>query len=535
MRYSFTFLFILCFLFSFGQEESKNLGSLTGNFQSDAQYYQDDEKIGSVAPDQKLASNSYLTLNYRYNKFSAGVRAETYLPPLQGYDQRYEGTGFPYRFIRYSGDQIQITAGNIYEQFGNGLVLRTYQDWGLGFDNSIDGIGVRYKLGNGFTAKGIIGKQRFFFDKGPGIIRGLDLEWNINEVVDSLKTQYKMGISGVSKFQEDADPIYNLPENVATLSGRISIQGKTFSLNSEYAYKYNDPSFTNENSYQNGKALLINASYFKSGFTASLNIKRIDNFDFRSDRTATGNDLLINYLPSLSINYTNRLFSLYPYVTQPLGEFGTQGEISYNFKKKTKLGGKYGTFISANYTRIHDIERHQLDSPLQYESGLFDISDKVLYQAFSIEISKKFNKRLKNKLIYQYFESDNSVLLVADFKGTIAGHITVLETNYKISSNQSLKLELQSLLTSQDQGDWATLQLEYTIFRKWFINFLDDYNYGNPNGAIHYATVGGGFHKGSTRIIMSYGRQRAGVLCVGGICRLVPATNGFSLSLSKSF
>lgn len=517
------------------QETKTNLGSITGNFQSDAQYYQNDSKIGSVAPDQKLASNSFLNLNYRFEKFSAGVRAETYLPPLQGFDPRYEGTGFPYRFLKYSGDDIQITVGNVYEQFGNGLVLRTYQDWGLGFDNSIDGLGIKYRLGYGLSAKGIIGKQRFFFDKGAGIVRGLDLEWHLNEIFDSLQTQYKLGISGVSKFQKDEDPIYNLPENVATISGRLSIQNKSFSLNGEYAYKYNDPSFTNSNSYQNGKAILINAAYFKNGFTASLNLKRIDNFDFRSDRAASGNNLLINYLPSLSINYTNRLFSLYPYVTQPLGEFGTQGEVSYKFKKGSKIGGKYGTFVNANYTRIHDVKRTELDSPLQYESGIFDISDKILYQALSFEISKKFNKKLKNKLIYQYFESDNSVLLVADFKGTIAGHITVLETNYQFSSKHSLKVELQSLLTKQDQGDWATIQLEHTFFRKWFVNFLDDFNYGNPNGKIHYASIGGGYHQGSTRFSVSYGRQRAGVLCVGGVCRLVPATNGLSASLSKSF
>ncbi|HML86108.1 MAG TPA: DUF6029 family protein [Bacteroidales bacterium] len=34
---------------------------------------------------------------------------------------------------------------------------------------------------------------------------------------------------------------------------------------------------------------------------------------------------------------------------------------------------------------------------------------------------------------------------------------------------------------------------------------------------------------------MSYGRQREGLLCVGGVCRQVPAATGFTLTLTTSF
>ena len=35
--------------------------------------------------------------------------------------------------------------------------------------------------------------------------------------------------------------------------------------------------------------------------------------------------------------------------------------------------------------------------------------------------------------------------------------------------------------------------------------------------------------------MLSYGKQRAGVMCIGGVCRTVPATNGVSLSISSTF
>jgi len=34
---------------------------------------------------------------------------------------------------------------------------------------------------------------------------------------------------------------------------------------------------------------------------------------------------------------------------------------------------------------------------------------------------------------------------------------------------------------------------------------------------------------------VNYGRQRAGIFCVGGVCRQVPAANGLTLSVTSTF
>jgi len=44
-----------------------------------------------------------------------------------------------------------------------------------------------------------------------------------------------------------------------------------------------------------------------------------------------------------------------------------------------------------------------------------------------------------------------------------------------------------------------------------------------------------GYIEGATRITISGGRQRQGIFCVGGVCRVVPASNGVSLSVTTSF
>ena len=195
-------------------------GELHGNFQLDAQYYNSDSLIGAPEVPEKMLMRGYTNLNYRLGNFTAGVRYETYLNTLQGFDPRYEGNAFPYRYASYLANGLDITVGNFYEQFGNGLIFRSYEEWGLGWDNMMDGVRLKYSPAKGVYLKGIIGKQRYFMDYGPGIVRGADVEIFINELNDSLvnaKTQLIIGGSIVSKYQADQDPIYVLPENVAFL------------------------------------------------------------------------------------------------------------------------------------------------------------------------------------------------------------------------------------------------------------------------------------------------------------------------------
>ena len=184
-------------------------GQIHGTFQLDAQGYVEDTVIGAKKIAQGAAINTFLDVIYTSGDFEAGMRYESFTPPLQGFDPRWEGSGIPYRYAKYTKENFEITAGNYYEQFGSGMILRSYQDWNLGFDNSIDGIRVKYKS-KGFVLKGILGKQRYFWDKGNGLIRGLDADLSINEAfkkLENMKTKFFLGGSLVSKYQIDQDPI----------------------------------------------------------------------------------------------------------------------------------------------------------------------------------------------------------------------------------------------------------------------------------------------------------------------------------------
>ena len=532
-------LLVLCIivLTSAGLFAQNNEGQLHGNFQVDAQVYRNDSAIGAEVPPEIMGLNSYANFTYTKGNFTAGLRYEGYMNALLGYDG-YDGVGIPYKFITYKNDGLEITVGNFYEQFGNGLILRSYEDKSLGYDNALDGLRIKFNPYPGIYLKGFTGKQRSFFDQGPGIVRGIDGEFFINDIFSGLseyKSQFILGGSFVSKYQKDEDPIYNLPENVGAFAGRLSFVRGGFNLSGEYSYKIPDPSADNGFIIKYGDALLINATYSQKGLGIYLSMKRVDNMSFRSDRNASLNNLQINYIPAITKNHTYSLAAMYPYATQPNGEIGFQGEIIYNFSKGSKLGGKYGTNIDINFSRVHNLESTPTFDENGYESDYFAIGDELYFQDINVKIHKKISRKLKTDISYLNIIYNKDIVQGLAGYGTIYANVAIVDVTYKFKPRHSLRMELQGLFTEQDHGDWAMGLLEYTIAPKWFVNISDQYNYGNSDDKLHYFNIAAGYKKGANRFQMGYGRQRDGIVCIGGVCRSVPASSGFNISITSSF
>lgn len=203
MNRSFPVLLLtfLCFNFkAFSQlSDIKNDIEVSGDFQTDFQYYQPDSLIGAATVPEKIGSNSYLNLLIRKgNNLTAGARFEMYQPALQGFDPRYKGMGIPYAFIQWNNKSFDITVGNFYEQFGNSLVLRSYWDWGLGYDNSLKGVRLKYAPLKGINIKALIGKQRYYWSLSDGTVRGIDVDFDINEIFASLNNAaFRVLIGGI--------------------------------------------------------------------------------------------------------------------------------------------------------------------------------------------------------------------------------------------------------------------------------------------------------------------------------------------------
>ena len=551
---------------------------VNGSFQVDGQYYMIDDAIG-ITQDYMIQKgvpqfglNGFGKINYSLGDFNAGIRYEAYLPPMSGYDKRLEGCGIANYFASYDNGTIGVTLGDIYDQFGNGFIFRTYEEWSLGFDNSLRGMRAIYRPAQGVTLKGVYGKQRFYWtpygaSESRGIVRGIDGEWDLNQSLKAMnnsKFRAMLGASFVSKYQTNTNPTYNIPENVGAFAGRINLGYGRFAFTTEYAYKINDPSAFNNYIYKEGQALLSSLSYSQKGFGVILQVKRVDNMSFKSDYKGTKNDLDINFIPPINYTHTHSLPAMYSYATQPLGEMAAQLQVNYTIPKNTIIGGKYGTKITLDFSQVNDIQRDYIyneDGGINgtpgYTSDFFAIGDDIFYRDFNIEVERRLGK--KWKLIAQYINLlyDMEVIEQHDNAPEVNANIAFVDLSYRITNKQSIRLEMQHLWDNinknnfeeyshhiaeepdnfKKRGNWAAALLEYSIGAKWFVSVADKYNYGNPieSNRNHYYTASVGFIKESTRITLTGGRQSEGMVCVGGVCRVVPASSGFSLSITTSF
>lgn len=537
---------------NFGQS---NTGQIHGNVQILMQQYNEDSIIGAILPPEKLGFNAYGNIIYTKNNFSAGIRYESYLPTINGYPGRFKGSGIGYRFARYTHQNFDITLGNFYEQFGSGLAFRAYEERNLGIDNATDGIRLIYRPIEGVTFKGVYGHQRIDFDSrlinGTGLIRAIDGELNINDIFSNKlkerKTKVTVGGSWVSKFQKggilEIDSLFlTIPQNVAVGAGRINIIRNGITFFGEYVNKINDPSFDNGYIYKNGEALLLQAGYSKKGFGISIGTKMVDNMSYRSNRNYLLLDGSINFLPTITKQHTyNLAATLYPYATIVNGESGIMTDIFYKIKKGSKLGGKYGTLISINYSAVNNLDTTNLTGNdgvvYGYKRNSLFFGDEKYIRDFNIEIKRKINKKLKATYTYYNLVFNTNATIITDYKGIVYANIHVLELGIKTKSKQALRTEFQLLTSNQDKKDWATVLGEYTWSPHWFASVLDQYNYGNDdkNQRIHYLYGTFGYINGSNRISLGYGKRREGIFCVGGVCRAVPASNGLELTITSSF
>jgi len=525
-------------------------GQISGNLEVIGQYYNPDTSIGAPPVPEKFLLNAYCNLTYTRGHFSAGMRYESYLNALQGYDPRYsydsrnKGIGIPFRYASYKVDDLEVTVGSYYEQFGSGLILRIYEERGLGIDNALDGIRLKYTPFRGIYLKALIGRQRFFFNYGPGIVRGFDGEMNMNELIkkwEEKKTRIILAGSFVSKFQADANPSLILPENVGNYGGRMKISRGNFTVSGEYAYKINDPSYDNTYIYNHGDAVLLQMSYSKKGIALLLGMKRVDNMSYKSDRDMPLLPLTINFNPALVRQHTYGLLAFYPYASQIIGELGWQGEFLYKVKKDSRLGGKYGMDININYSSNYGLDTTGLEdsiTQIPYSTNYFGHSGNMYWQDINLEITKKFSKKFKGTfIIADQFYDITQIQAKFPAKPDVHSIIAVADLTYRVTDDHALRVELQHLYTEKETKSWALALVEFTIGERFYLTASDQYNYGNPDEKKRFNFVNfvAGYVKNATRISLGYGKQRSGIFCAGGVCRFVPASNGFIIQVSTGF
>lgn len=521
----------------------------SGSIQSDVLLPEEDEKIGTEDYSEWGLTNTFVELNATSKYVDAGARLEYLEHPLPGFENDYAGWGVPYFYVKGKYKNAELTLGNFYEQFGSGFILRTYEERSLGIDNSLRGGRLVYKPFKGVTVKALGGQQRRYWDYNDSWVMGGDVELNIDQWSKKMQesgTYLTLGASIVDKYEEDeyimvdATHRLNLPTNVLAYDLRANLQTGNWNILAEYAQKSQDPNEINDYIYRKGYVAMLSTSYSKSGMSMLVQAKRSDNMGYRSMRRlplSAQNTSYINHLPAFTLDHTYTLAAHYPYATNPDGEWAYQAELTYNFKRRTLLGGKYGTKVKVNFSHVHSIEQnsHTLNDMVQgsdgYGSAFWKWGDSKFYQDFNVQIEKKLSKDFKLNLMYmnQYYNKT----AVEGHGGMIHSDIFVAEGKYKLNNKLTLRGEAQYLSTKDDQGDWAFGLLELSFLPNWMFTVSDEWNCGETD--LHYYNASVTFTKNAHRLQLGYARTREGFNCSGGVCRWIPASKGVTLSYNYNF
>lgn len=549
----------------------ENKVAVHGSIQSDILIPQEDHKIGTGTYNDWGLTNTYAEVGLTSKHIEAGVRAEYLEHPLPGFDDpRFNGWGVSNIYVKALGNGFDVTVGDFYDQFGSGFVFRTYEERSLGIDNSIRGARLNVSAVKGANLKLLGGVQRCFWDWDTDAwLGGADLELNMEQYFKGLADKnitWMIGGSYLMKHENEEDVLVpgtnyklNMDPMVHTFGVRTRLQLGPYSFMAEYAWKTQDPSKDNDYIYRNGSAVMVSASYSKKGLSALVQAKRSENMSNRMKRgfvSYLGGNCRLNHMPAFSYQHTYALPALYPYATQDAdGEWAFQGEFGYTFKRRTALGGKYGTKLKVNFSYIRGIDKTPTESLIEgvnstmgtdgYHSKFFGFGG-VYYKDINVQLEKKLSKSFKLNLMYMNQLYNKTV--VEGHGGDVKSNIFVAEGKYQFSPKMTLRGEAQYLQTKQDQGDWYYGLLELSVLPYLMFTISDQYNanvpYYTENKQVddskgthsqHYLLGSVTATYKAHRLQLSYGKTRAGYNCSGGVCRFVPASYGMTVSYNYNF
>ena len=530
-------------------------GYMTIGLESNNILYVNDAKLGTTYP-SKFGSNDYLKLDYVNGRFSVGVQGEAYLPALQGYnDLRNNGFDKPKvmlasKYIQWQDANYSVMVGDVYDQFGNGLIFRSFEDRQLGINNSIEGGRVTATFGNIVSVKALFGRPRLYssangYSRGwigsqyaRSTVGGADLSVSLSDIIGSEELMMSIEGSYVNRrerldrelngmnYGTDYFPYFELTSpDLNMYSARLNLDYKGFTLRGEYAGKGKDiSSGAVLGKAAKGSAVLAELGYNVGGLSVSAQVRRLEmmgtSLSLYGNLGVMGNTL--NYLPALTRQHTYMLAALNPCQMNAEGELAVQADVYYTLRSKQSRQ-RYWNFHT-NYSTAYTLKSYQTASGKR----------ELLWSDVNVDVERQWNKQWKTTVMFSRQEWNTSHGQGPALPSTTyVSNIFVGDVMYKINKKFSLRMEAQYLLSNDYEGDWVAGLVEFNVAPHWSVFFSDMYNLGTTK--TNYYNGGLSFTHNRTRVQVSYGRNRAGYVCSGGVCRYQPAYTGVNLMLTTSF
>ena len=520
--FTFSFYFFLFCGFStilYAQEKHTDWGKLHGGIESNGALYKKDKTKPEL---DSTGFNTYLNLKYEYKKFSAGIQYEIYEPPMRGYDAELRGNKLMLYFANYANRNLSVTAGSFYDQFGSGLIFRSYEERALGINTSLRGLQVKYSPLEWINLKAIAGQPRRYLEYADAMTYGADGDFVVSRLWES-NNAYTISLGASWIMRQNTKTIENSvdPKSVNLFSARTGFSNTHLNVGIEYTAKGKSQTFSEtEGDYlaQSGDAFLINIDYTRPGFGVSSVFRRIEHMDYRVDGKRQSLYIPMNYIPALTKQHKYTLPGLYPYQANAEGEIGGQIDVFGDVPM-----GRYPLKVAVNTAWYRSLGKNARKT-----MPFFGKQGDNVFKEVSVEMEKRFHKNLKANIggyWQEMYDSKHEKKKSLTFVGDVL---------WKLNRKLSLRGELQHMNTQMDDKAWIYGMLEVGVAPHWMIYVGGMRNYGAENPE-HFYNIGASFAHKSLRVSAGYAKNRAGYQCAGGICRSVPGYTGAIASVSYVF
>lgn len=514
--------FGICFT-THAQEAKKDWGRFYGGIDASGAVY----KKEPTNPDlDSLGINTYINLNYEYKKFKAGVQYEIFEPPMRGFERDLKGNKLTQYFVNYSTNNLDVTLGSFYEQFGSGLIFRSYEERALGINTSLRGLHIKYSPLEWIDLKALVGQPRRYLEYADAMTYGTDGDFIISRLWNKdYSYNFSLGGSWILRQNTKLEEKAIEPENVNLFSVRSGFNNQHVNFGVEYTSKSKSQTFSEEiMDYlaQSGDALLFNADYTREGFGISGVFRRVEHMDYRVDAKRKLLYIPMNYIPALTKQHKYTLPSIYPHQTNVEGEVGGQMDVFWDIAPQWM--GKYPLKLTLNASWYRSLgDNANKTMPFLGTDG------KDLFREASMELEKRITPSLKaNVGFYVQEQYDKNTLK------NLSSYIEVVDVLWRMNRKMSLRTEVQHMNTQMEDKAWIYGLVEMGIAPNWMVYVSDMHNYGAENKE-HFFNMGASFVYKSLRASLAYGKYRPGIQCVGGICRFVPGYQGATATLSYVF
>lgn len=520
-----------------------NQGIFNAYLHTQAGLFVRDSNIGASGTPQYdhqlFGSESWLAMQYSNWGFDFGLRADLFQNSnLVNPQASFSKQGIGRWIVKRDIEKIGFELGYMYDQIGSGIIYRAYEQRNLGLDNALYGLKLNYDINEDWNIKAFSGRQKRQFDTYESLIKGINLEGYV-QPHDSSKWSMVPGVGLVNRTMDDASmnnvlatlstyqksdqfiPKYNT--YAFTLYNQINFSDLSIYLETAFKPKdiINDPNGNRKSSsgddivgpvFKNktGQVTYGSINYSRSGWGISIEGKRVEYFSVRTRPQEELNNGLIHFVPAMSRQNSYRLLSFYQPATQEIGELAFQGELHISPVQDWNLIMHQGI--------INNLDNKKLYREFLFESSIIKHDKYTLVSGIQI---REYNQEV--------YEGKPNAPIVK----SITPYFDYIK---QLNQRNSVRINGEYMNSKQAEGSWMNLLLEYNIAPKWIFTLSDMYNIKPVKGSkYNYYSAGATYIQDTHRFNLNWVRQRAGIVCTGGICRYEPAFNGIKINLESRF